>query len=105
MDDANPYKPSVVGSSEIRPVENRSKYLYAFFVCCFTLTLLVPVVQYRQVNDIHHLPLFIAYVGLFFPESRVFAILYVAGHLACCLVVSLAAVQCMRLVENMLQER
>ena len=99
MVDVNPYEPMGLGASEIRSVRKRGNYLPAFFVCCFLLTLLVPLIEYRQANTIHHLPLFFAYVGLFFPESCVFAILYVAGHMTFCLIVSFAAVQSMGLLK------
>ena len=100
MVDINPYGPTGVGASEMRSARNRSRFMLAFFVCCFLLTIFIPIVEYRQVNYIHHLPLFIAYVGLFFPEYRVFAIFYVAGHLAFCSAVSFAAVQCKRIVKT-----
>ena len=84
----NPFQPPNVDSAAIRRIVKHQKRLLLLFGIWFLLTMFIPLIEFHQLSYVHHLAWWHAYIGLFIPEYRSNAILYVASHLAICTVLT-----------------
>ncbi len=87
----NPYEPPDTGLIENSPVVASSKTWLLTFLIFFILTLFIPVIEFRQINFVHHLPWLLAYIGLA-TEYWLTAIRYIMLHLALCAALTVLAV-------------